>query len=305
MKLLSGRHLPRTPARVHQYYQLESQFIEINLPGRASPLKIHSKVAGSGPPLLLVHGLMTSSYSFRYVIPSLSENYRVYIPDMPGAGLSDSPHELPMDPKSVAEVLRLFIQKITDKPLYVVGNSLGGYQCLWMTLLYPELVSRLMVIHSPGIVDLRMKALHFALSIPGARSLLSLITRMSPERFVIKNVHYHEETTMSLEEAQEYANIFYNSAQRRLFFKILRDGLAPGFMKEYRNRLKAAPSNWKPIKLLWAREDVMVPPHFGPIYEELIPHAEMVWLEHASHFTQVDLPGRTIEEILAFDPELK
>ena len=52
-------------------------------------MKVHYRELGSGPPLLLVHGLMTASYSWRYVAPKLAETYRVIVPDLPGAGASD------------------------------------------------------------------------------------------------------------------------------------------------------------------------------------------------------------------------
>ena len=55
-----------------------------------------------------------------------------------------------------------------------------------------------------------------------------------------------------------------------------------------------------PVRLLWAREDVLVPPRFGPKYQKLLPSAELVWFDGASHFLQVDDPDRTVREIMRF-----
>src|SRR5439155_11608012 len=46
---------------------------------------------GSGPPLVLVHGLMTAGYSFRYLLDRLGGRFRLVIPDLPGAGASACP----------------------------------------------------------------------------------------------------------------------------------------------------------------------------------------------------------------------
>jgi pimeloyl-ACP methyl ester carboxylesterase len=71
---MSYDDLPELPPRLHTYFSLESTEVWVKHPKREVPIKIHCKVMGHGPPLLLVHGLMTSSYSFRYVIPALAES---------------------------------------------------------------------------------------------------------------------------------------------------------------------------------------------------------------------------------------
>ena len=50
--------------------------------------------AGSGPPLLLLHGLLGYSFSWRFVIPVLAKESTVYAPDMLGAGFSECPANL-------------------------------------------------------------------------------------------------------------------------------------------------------------------------------------------------------------------
>jgi len=109
---------------------------------------------------------------------------------------------------------------------------------------------------------------------------------------------------MSREEAYEYGSIFRDQDRTEVFFRILRESLDPDAMRELTEHLSAI-RNGKgilpPVRLFWAKQDTMVPSTFGSKYQELLPTAELVWFDQASHFLQVDDPERTIREIVRFD----
>src|SRR5208282_2405052 len=64
--------------------------------------------AGSGPPLILLHGLMGYSFSWRYAMPALAPYATVYAPDMLGAGFSDRPQGIDHSVRGTAlRVIRL------------------------------------------------------------------------------------------------------------------------------------------------------------------------------------------------------
>ena len=58
---------------------------------RLADAEINLRMGGDGPPLLLVHGLMTAGYSWRYVLDGLGEHFTLVIPDLVGSGDSDKP----------------------------------------------------------------------------------------------------------------------------------------------------------------------------------------------------------------------
>jgi pimeloyl-ACP methyl ester carboxylesterase len=80
---------------------------------------------------------MTSGYSFRYIVPALARKYRVIVPDLPGAGRSEAPVDLSMSPRLIAQLLSCLVSALQIEPPTVVGNSLGGYQSLWLAVLFP------------------------------------------------------------------------------------------------------------------------------------------------------------------------
>lgn len=82
--------LPDEPRRPHPFCALPVHRVRVASPHFGEHTIVYRKL-GSGPPLLLVHGLMTSGYSFRYVIEPLARFYTVYAPDLVGQGDSDKP----------------------------------------------------------------------------------------------------------------------------------------------------------------------------------------------------------------------
>ena len=81
--------------------------------------------AGAGPPLILLHGLMGYSFSWRYVLPALAPYAAVYAPDMLGAGFSDRPTT---DHSMRATALRVlqFAENLRLNTFDLLGTSRGG-----------------------------------------------------------------------------------------------------------------------------------------------------------------------------------
>jgi pimeloyl-ACP methyl ester carboxylesterase len=154
-------------------------------------------------------------------------------------------------------------------------------------------------VHCPGVPLVRLEALKLALRAPGAERLLDWLVRRDPERWVHKNVHYYDESLKSLEEAREYSMPLKTVEGRRAFARHLSDALDPAEMRVFNDELRRGPFP-VPLMLLFVRQDPMVPPSVGRKLHELVPSAEMVWLEGASHFCHVDAPDKVLDAVLPF-----
>ncbi len=82
--------------------------------------------AGSGPPVLLLHGLLGYSFSWRYTIPALAPYLTVYAPDMLGSGFSHRPPGLDCSLRAVAQRLLCLVEKLGLSRFDLVGTSHGG-----------------------------------------------------------------------------------------------------------------------------------------------------------------------------------
>ena len=82
--------------------------------------------AGSGPALLLVHGLMGYSWSWRFNLRELAQNFTVYAPDLPGCGFSQRDASLPGSLESDAEGLIALMDHFGVELFHLLGSSRGG-----------------------------------------------------------------------------------------------------------------------------------------------------------------------------------
>lgn len=293
----------------HAYHDIPDATLDVTFTdesGRERVVAIRHKVAGDGRALVLVHGLMTSSYSWRYVLAPLSERYRVFAPDLLGSGSSDKPLDHRYSVANQARFLAAYVRAVAkDEPVHLVGNSLGGLYCLRALLDDASLARRFTMMHSPGYPLARTMLSSVLFRTPllgsGARSLVAAVTHRYPKWFVAKNVHYARTDMMSHEEAREYGRIFDTLDHARVFAKILDESLGAKEHAGVIARLRRHPLTL-PVLLLWARRDVMVPPAFGPRYHADIPGSKLVWFDDASHFMHVDTPERVVKELLEFDP---
>jgi pimeloyl-ACP methyl ester carboxylesterase len=88
--------------------------------------RMHYLRAGAGPALILVHGLLGYSFSWRFTMPALAPYATVYAPDMLGAGFSDRAPGINHSMRGTAQRLLLFIEKLGITSFDLLGTSHGG-----------------------------------------------------------------------------------------------------------------------------------------------------------------------------------
>ena len=82
--------------------------------------------AGSGPPLVLIHGFLVNHKEWALVIPGLAKHFRVIAPDLPGFGESERPAEFRYEREGYAEVVRDLIAGLDIPRAHIAGHSMGG-----------------------------------------------------------------------------------------------------------------------------------------------------------------------------------
>jgi len=109
-------------------------------------LRVRFAHAGSGPALVLVHGLLGYSFSWRQVIPSFAGQFEVFAPDLPGAGFSDCDPSLDCRLSSAAKRLLGFLDAAGIDSCDLVGSSYGGTTAMMLAALAPSRVRRLVLV---------------------------------------------------------------------------------------------------------------------------------------------------------------
>ncbi len=82
--------------------------------------------AGSGPALILLHGLLAYSFSWRYALPALAPYATVYAPDFLGAGFSDRPRGMDHSMRASANLVLRFVENLGLASFDLLGTSRGG-----------------------------------------------------------------------------------------------------------------------------------------------------------------------------------
>src|SRR5919202_5644021 len=141
---------------------------EIRLHGH----RVSYRVGGSGPVIVLVHGVTSSSQNWEPVLPLFAERLTVVAPDLLGHGESAKPagdYSL----GAYACLVRDLMLALEYDSATVVGHSLGGGVAMQLAYQFPELIDRLVLVSSGGLgreVSLVLRAV----ALPGAELVLSL-----------------------------------------------------------------------------------------------------------------------------------
>ena len=125
----------------------------------------HVEKEGDGPPLLLIHGLGASSFSFRENLKPLGKKFRVLAPDLPAHGYSPAPLDGDYRLETLTRGLRDFLDLKGLRQAAVAGNCLGGSLALMLARDYPERVSALILL-DPAVALTRVPWMFYPLRLP-------------------------------------------------------------------------------------------------------------------------------------------
>lgn len=130
---------------------MKSHFIDVDG-------SVHYIATGDeGPVLLLIHGIGASYISWYPVFETLGENHRVFAIDLIGHGFTP-PHGRKATVRRNAELVAGFADAVSDEPVILVGNSMGGLISMLTAVAYPDLVSG-QVLVNPALPIVSLKSL--------------------------------------------------------------------------------------------------------------------------------------------------
>jgi len=113
-------------------------------------ITLHTALAGSGRPLLFVHGFPEFWYEWRVQLETFAPAYQCIAPDLRGFNLSDKPPRVDdYRARKIIEDLRLLLRKLGHESAAVVAHDWGGAVAWGLAALYPDCVEKLVIINSP------------------------------------------------------------------------------------------------------------------------------------------------------------
>ena len=251
------------------------------------------RMAGSGPVVVLIHGITSSSRTWERVVPALAEHHTVIAPDLLGHGESATPrgdYSLGAYASGVRDLLvALGFERAT-----VVGHSLGGGIAMQLAYQFPERVERLVLVDSGGLgreVNLMLRAA----TLPGSEYVLPLLCA-SPLRDAARAVG-RALGAVGLQpgaDLQGMAEGFASLAAvdaRRAFLHTARSIIdVTGQRVSASDRLYLA--GGMPTLIVWGERDPMIPVAHARAAHEAMPGSRLEVFADAGHFPFNDDPAR-------------
>lgn len=251
---------------------------------------------GSGPALLLIHGIGNDLDSFREIIPRLAEKYTVIAPDLLGHGRSAKPHA-DYSIAAYANAMRDLLSVIGIERVTVVGHSLGGGVATQFAYQYPERCERLVLVSTGGVSRSVNPMLRLATA-PAADVFMALLNVGAVEsavRLVFAALAY-----VDADIAVDGADVFHmfdslrDSISRRAFVRTLRAAVdLRGQIVTMLDRCYLTVG--MPTLLVWGGRDAVIPIEHARIAHAAMPGSRLEIFENAGHFPHHTEPDRFVE----------
>jgi pimeloyl-ACP methyl ester carboxylesterase len=245
---------------------------------------ISAAEAGSGPPLLAIHGLGGTKASFLPTIGALAGEFRVIAVDLPGFGDSVKPLRAPFDARYFARAMAAVLDAAGLDRAHVAGNSMGGRIGIEMALTLGERVDRLVLL-SPAMAWLRPR--RWAPVVKLLRPELSLLP-MPVEPVIRRMVPKQGWAAAGMDE---FLRAYSTPRGRHAFNAVARN--------IYLDEPHGDGGLWSRLEgmtheslFVWGRKDTLVPIGFRRHVEKAFPAARHVELD-CGHVPQVERPRET------------
>lgn len=260
-------------------------------------IDIHYLDEGVGSPIVLVHGIPTSSFLWRHMIDDLSDHGRVIAPDLPGFGLSDPPPNGDYSIWSYARLLGSFLEALSVEGGTLVCHDFGGPVTLTYALRHPDRFDRLVVLDTFLYTELPDWGSFYRLAKvrPLGEIFLGLwgksIARSGLEAGVV------DKSRISDEVFERY---------------YMPDGTPDKLNQTYLATLRIDPTQdlrfiesnlstiRQPTLVVWGEGDAYLPVSLGERIHRDIAGSTMVTIPDCGHYVQEDEPERVTELIVDF-----
>jgi len=233
--------------------------------------KTRLRRGGAGAPLLYLHGASGAPAILPFM-EKLAQRFDVLVPEHPGYGKSDEPEWLE-NIHDMAYFYLDFLKQLALSNLTVVGSSMGGWIAMEMAVRDTSRLKALVLSSPVGVAA------------PGVRAADTFL--MSPEDLVRNLFHDQKLAQARLAQPEDIdVSLKNRHTTARLAWE---PRYHDPFLPKWLHRIDV------PVKLVWGREDRIVPVGLSQELKRLIPRAEIHILENCGHLPHVEKADEFVE----------
>ena len=253
------------------------------------------RIAGSGPPVVLVHGMVNSSRHWEHVALALARRYTVIAPDLIGHGDSATPRG-DYSLGAHAAVIRDVLSAIGVDRASVVGHSLGGGVAMQFFWQFPQRTERLVLVSSGGLGH-EVSPLLRSMALPGIGLAVAAAAHPGVVRALAGSGRQGRVIARALRPLSQ-------PGARQAFLQTLRAVIdVRGQRVSAVDRLYLLEA--MPTLIVWGERDNTIPIEHGRAAHRAIPHSRFATLPKAAHFPHLEDPAglaRVLDEFLSSTP---
>nr|WP_216652626.1 alpha/beta fold hydrolase [Nocardioides sp. zg-1308] len=257
--------------------------------------------AGSGPVVLLLHGLGCDHTTWDPVIGQLSRTHTVIAPDLLGHGSSDKPRA-DYSVGGYANGMRDLLTVLGVDTATVVGHSLGGGVAMQFAYQYPERTERLVLVASGGLGPEVSPAIR-AVTTPGFQEVMGLLTLPGLRHVTTTALRVLSRTGVpELRDLGEVAAIYdsFKDPQTRAAIRHVVRAVVDWKGQVITMADRAYLTEAMPMCVIWGADDQVIPVAHAQNAGELAPTARIEVVPNAGHFPHKDHPERFVRILRDF-----
>ncbi|HET9282126.1 MAG TPA: alpha/beta hydrolase [Candidatus Angelobacter sp.] len=257
--------------------------------------ELHYLQAGSGPPLVLIHGLLGGYFCWRFNVPVLAQQHTVFALDLPGFGLSVVPRKLDCSMEAQTFRLLMWLEQLGLESVDIVASSWGGGVALLLAALTPRIRSLVLAAPVNPWSKFGRERVRFFSSIAGGALLQLGMPFSRPLHPTFLKRLYGDPARIPVGTMEGYSQMMLCEGRAHNLLNIMRCWDADlHVLSEAIERVHV------PVLLIWGTRDGAVDVRSSDVLLEKLPASERAIIAGAGHIPFEETPEEFNDLVLGF-----
>lgn len=258
--------------------------------------KVHYLEAGSGPPIILIHGFMYNTVMWKKNIDALAKKFKVYAIDLWGWGYSERLKENEYSFERYGRQVVGFMDALNIRKATFAGQSMGGGISVYVAAYHPDRVDRLILV-APAVIPYPMTTIGQIYQLPFVGEFMNAIPGDVLMKNNIKSIWFHDEKKVTDQYLKEVIQPLCIKGSYAGMMYIIRNVLKDPLVEKEANLLAGMD---KPILIVHGKEDKGVPLDRSKRLNDLWKGSKLVIFDNAGHSPHEEYPEKFNQLALEF-----
>jgi pimeloyl-ACP methyl ester carboxylesterase len=252
--------------------------------------EIHFRDEGTGPTLLLIHGIADSLHTWDRWTRRLKDRHRIIRLDLPGFGLSTLQSDSVSPLFFIEAIQHVLLHLDVHSSLKVAGNSLGGYLAAYLASLRPELVESLVLLDPAGYPLKKAPWMIEASRKPLLKQVAQHVTPFALIHHTTKSL-FADKSVVTNEMLERFFDLSLMEGNRESYMRIFqelekRKHEYPGFVAKVLS----------PTLVIWGEDDPWIPLSHAEQWKKDLTFGEVRIYSHCGHMPQLEKPDESARD---------